>query len=157
MAARYLQAFAVGSSILVTFPFYIITYFGEAMRNFSYFKYTLLAPLYFGLLSVLMAYARATYSLNLDGWLWIVSASAVYLVSKYIGAWSLSMPSSLSRDGESRSYHSESESRSYHSESESGSYHSESESGANVHTDALYILTLLLLHYYAFSCIRLLS
>ena len=49
---KYLRDFIIGSSILVLFPFYYGTYY-NTYRKYSYYNYTLAAPLWFGLWNII--------------------------------------------------------------------------------------------------------
>jgi len=52
---RLLKAFVVGSSLFVVFLFLIATGLNKN-KNYSYEMYSIVAPLFFGLMSVLLSY-----------------------------------------------------------------------------------------------------
>ena len=55
---KYLKDFIIGSSILVVLPFYYMVYNYQPKKTYSYYNYTFIAPLWFGiwnLISLLMA------------------------------------------------------------------------------------------------------
>jgi len=55
---EYLKDFIIGSSILVVLPFYYMVYNYQPKKTYSYYNYTFIAPLWFGiwnLISLLMA------------------------------------------------------------------------------------------------------
>ena len=55
---KYLKDFIIGSSILVVLPFYYMVYNYQPKKTYSYYNYTFIAPLWFGIwniISLLMA------------------------------------------------------------------------------------------------------
>jgi len=62
---KYLKQFIVGSSIPVVFPFY---YGFKRLKNNDdlYFKYSFLAPLWFGIFNVISLYIAEAYKLTPD-------------------------------------------------------------------------------------------
>ena len=50
---KYLKQFIVGSSYLVFLPFYYAVQNNQPKKRYSYYKYTLLAPVWFGLWNVI--------------------------------------------------------------------------------------------------------
>ena len=62
---KYLKQFIVGSSIPIVFLFYLG--FKQLKKdNDLYFKYTFLAPLWFGIFNVISLYIAETYKLSMD-------------------------------------------------------------------------------------------
>ena len=50
---KYLKEFVIGSSIAVVLPFYYMAYNHQPKKQYSYYHYTLLAPLWFGLWNII--------------------------------------------------------------------------------------------------------
>jgi hypothetical protein len=60
---NYIRDFIIGSSFAVVAPFYVVTYYNEP-KNYSYFHYTILAPLWFGLWNVISSFIAIHYKLS---------------------------------------------------------------------------------------------
>lgn len=63
--SNYLQSFIVGSSFPVLFPFFAaVARLPSSIKNYTYEDYTLLAPLYLGLMNVLATYLGERFDLS---------------------------------------------------------------------------------------------
>ena len=77
---KYLRDFIIGSSILVIFPFYYGTYYNK-WRTYSYYDYTIVAPLWFGFLNILSLIIAEKF--NLSKRLRFLTISIISLLSIY--------------------------------------------------------------------------
>ena len=77
---KYLRDFIIGSSILIILPFYYGTYY-NVDRTYSYYNYTLLAPLWFGLFNVISLIIAEQF--NLSKRLRFFTISIISLLSIY--------------------------------------------------------------------------
>ena len=77
---KYLREFIIGSSILVLFPFYYGTYY-NTYRKYSYYNYTLAAPLWFGLWNIISLIIAEKF--NLSKRLRFFNISIISLLSIY--------------------------------------------------------------------------
>ena len=50
---KYLKQFVVGSSALVFLPFYYAVQNNQPKKTYTYYKYTLIAPIWFGLWNII--------------------------------------------------------------------------------------------------------
>ena len=50
---KYLKEFILGSSYLVFLPFYYTVYNSQSKKTYSYYQYTLAAPVWFGLWNII--------------------------------------------------------------------------------------------------------
>jgi len=50
---KYLKEFIIGSSIMVVLPFYYMVYNYQPKKTYSYYLYTLAAPIWFGLWNII--------------------------------------------------------------------------------------------------------
>ena len=50
---KYLKQFVIGSSYLVFLPFYYAVHNYQPKKTYDYYKYTLVAPVWFGVWNVL--------------------------------------------------------------------------------------------------------
>ena len=50
---KYLKQFVIGSSALVVFPFYYAVQNNQPKKTYTYYKYTLIAPIWFGLWNII--------------------------------------------------------------------------------------------------------
>jgi hypothetical protein len=79
---NYLKSFVIGSSYIVFAPFYYAVYNSQPKKNYSYYFYTLIAPVWFGLWNMLSLYLAATYKLNLRERMLLISVmSSVSVMS----------------------------------------------------------------------------
>ena len=60
---KYLRDFIILSSILIILPFYYSTY-NSSQKTYSYYNYTLLAPLWFGLFNVISLIIAEQFNLS---------------------------------------------------------------------------------------------
>jgi len=85
---KYLKEFIIGSSYLVFAPFfYAVKQSSSNTRNYSYYTYTMIAPLWFGLLNVLSRILQQTYNLSQSQryiLISILSAISIILIAKYM-------------------------------------------------------------------------
>ena len=77
---KYLKEFIIGSSIIVVLPFYYSTYH-SSQKTYSYYSYTLLAPLWFGLFNVISLIIAEQF--NLSKRLRFFTISIISLLSIY--------------------------------------------------------------------------
>lgn len=62
---EYLKQFLIGSSIPVVIPFYIsVMNINPNIKNYSYSNYTLIAPIYFGIMTMLSLFLAKKYNLD---------------------------------------------------------------------------------------------
>lgn len=64
--SNYLQSFIIGSSFpVLLFFFTAVARIPSSLKNYTYEDYTLLAPLYLGMMNMLATYLGETYNLSL--------------------------------------------------------------------------------------------
>lgn len=86
MLNKYLTAFIVGSSL----PVFALFFYGVAgykqnnIINYSYERYTLLAPLYFGVMTMIALYISNIMNISLQISLFIVSILSIIIISTLI-------------------------------------------------------------------------
>ena len=61
---KYLKEFIIGSSFPVIVIFYYMVYNHQENKNYSYYHYTLLAPIWFGLWNILSLIIANKYKLS---------------------------------------------------------------------------------------------
>lgn len=61
---NYFKSFVIGSSALVFAPFFVAAH-NFTIKNYNYYHYTLLAPIFFGLTNMLSLLLAKTFKLNL--------------------------------------------------------------------------------------------
>lgn len=77
-----LLSFVVGSSILVTFPFFWkVGQLDQKVMNYNYFHYSIIAPIFLGLATMLSVYLKNTFNLSLRQSILIVSVCSPLLVT----------------------------------------------------------------------------
>ncbi len=62
---KYLKQFVVGSSAIVFFPFYYAVHNNRPQKNYTYYKYTFLAPIWFGVWNIISLILADYFSLSL--------------------------------------------------------------------------------------------
>ncbi len=66
MVNEYLRSFVIGSTYLTTLLFFLtVRNIPDTVKNYSYEDYTLIAPLYLGLMNTLSLYLSKVYNLSL--------------------------------------------------------------------------------------------
>ena len=83
---KYLKEFVIGSSIAVVLPFYYVVYNSQSKRTYSYYSYTLLAPLWFGLWNIISLIIAEHFGLsNKIRYLLIsiISLLSIFIVAKF--------------------------------------------------------------------------
>ena len=61
---KYLKEFIIGSSIMVVLPFYYIVYNSKSKKTYSYYLYTLAAPLWFGIWNIISLIIAEKFNLS---------------------------------------------------------------------------------------------
>ena len=61
---KYLKQFVVGSSAIVFFPFYYAVHNNRPQKNYTYYKYTFLAPIWFGVWNIISLYFAKYFKLS---------------------------------------------------------------------------------------------
>ena len=80
---KYLKAFIIGSSFFVFAPFFYIVEQFLLVKNYSYFTYTMTAPLYFGVWNVLSLIIADKMGLSLTERFMLVSLLAALNIAIY--------------------------------------------------------------------------
>ena len=62
---KYLKQFIVGSSYLVFSPFYYAVHNNQPKKTYSYYKYTLLAPVWFGIWNIISLMLAEYFNLTM--------------------------------------------------------------------------------------------
>ena len=75
----YIRSFVIGASLPVVILFYIIV-LNITNKNFSYEKYSIMAPLYFGIMNVISLYLANKFNLSLRNRLFFTSIVSFILV-----------------------------------------------------------------------------
>jgi len=79
------KSFVIGSSFPVFIYYFLRVYnIPKIERNYSYFHYTIVNPLYFGLINALLTYLHTRYDINREHlylWTGLVSATFVFLLA----------------------------------------------------------------------------
>ena len=70
---KYLKQFIIGSSALVVFPFYYSVKNSQPKKTYSYYVYTFLAPLWFGMWNVISKIMADIFKLSLRMRFFIIS------------------------------------------------------------------------------------
>ena len=78
---KYLRDFIIGSSILIILPFYYGVYH-NTKKTYSYYNYTLLAPLWFGIFNIISLIIADRF--NLSKRLRFFTISIISLLSIYV-------------------------------------------------------------------------
>lgn len=78
----YLRSFIIGSSIFTTIPFYLaISKVPDGIRNYSYADYSMIAPIYLGLVNMLSLYISNKYNLTMrQRYLLIGIAAPIFII-----------------------------------------------------------------------------
>lgn len=89
----YLRSFVIGSSILVVLPHFLMIYYNKHYRperevSFDYNAYSMIAPIYFGLMSMLALYLGRTFELDLRSRLFLISIISASFVISLAYTWS---------------------------------------------------------------------
>jgi hypothetical protein len=88
---KYLKEFIIGSSYIVFFPyFYSVNKLSNKQKNYSYYEYTLVAPIWLGLWNVLSLIIAEKYNLT-DRMRFIVisiiSSICIMIIATKIGSY----------------------------------------------------------------------
>lgn len=70
---KYLKSFLIGSSYFVTLPFFYTVQMNQPKKNYSYFFYTLIAPIWFGLWNMVSLWMGEKYHFTLKMRIFIIS------------------------------------------------------------------------------------
>ena len=62
---KYLKQFVIGSSALVVFPFYYAVQNNQPKKTYTYYRYTFLAPIWFGLWNIISLILADYFNLSL--------------------------------------------------------------------------------------------
>ena len=83
MSSNYLKGFVIGSSFPI-FAFFFYNVGKMKNINYSYKKYTILAPLYFGIMTCLALFIKEKTKLSLKMSIFIISIISSIIISSYI-------------------------------------------------------------------------
>ena len=84
---KYLKQFVVGSSFLVFLPFYYAVKNNQPKKTYSYYKYTLLAPVWFGIWNVISLILAEYFNLTMKMRFLLVSilsAISIMIIATYL-------------------------------------------------------------------------
>ncbi len=83
---EYLKSFIIGSSILVTFVFLttVIRYQEKGIISYKYRNYSILAPIYFGTMTVIAKYISLHTQLSLRISIFMISVVSILCVISFI-------------------------------------------------------------------------
>lgn len=88
---NYFKSFIIGSSLPVFAPFFYFTSrIPTTERNYSYYHYSLIAPLYFGLLNVFSIWIKNQFNLSLRNTYLIIgplSGIFVAIIASYLNTY----------------------------------------------------------------------
>ena len=70
---QYLKPFVIGSSALVVFPFYYAVHYHQPKKTYTYFTYTFVAPIWFGLWNIISLMIADYFNLSLRMRFFIIS------------------------------------------------------------------------------------
>jgi len=94
MSSNYLKAFVVGSTFLVLAPFYYkVSSLSNQIKNYSYKDYTLIAPIYLGIMNMLSLLLARTFNLSWNErffYIGILSPLIVIMIVKYLESYNFS-------------------------------------------------------------------
>ena len=83
---KYLKEFVIGTSIAVVLPFYYMDYNHQPKKQYGYYEYSLVAPLWFGLWNIISLLIADHFNLSKRMRYLVVtllSLSLVIFISKY--------------------------------------------------------------------------
>ena len=83
---KYLKEFVIGSSIAVVAPFFYMIYNHQPKKKYSYYNYSLLAPIWFGLWNIISLIIADKYNLSNRLRFFIISIISllnVYIISQF--------------------------------------------------------------------------
>jgi len=79
--SNYLRSFVIGSSLPVFFLFfYKVAHISNTIKNYPYTQYSLIAPLYFGIMNAISLFIATRYSLTLRQRLLLIGAISPIIV-----------------------------------------------------------------------------
>ena len=84
---KYLKQFIIGSSYLVFLPFYYAVQNNQPKKTYSYYKYTLIAPIWFGVWNILSLMLAESFNLTMQIrflLISIISALSVMAIATYL-------------------------------------------------------------------------
>ena len=84
ISSDYIKSFVIASSLPVFAFFFYYVYHTTKYSNIVYWKYTLAAPLYFGIMNVLSLYLSKKYNWSLSKRLFIISQISAFFIIFYI-------------------------------------------------------------------------
>ena len=83
---KYLKQFIIGSSFLVFLPFYYAVYNSRKEKNYSYYNYTLIAPIWLGLWNVISLILAEHFKLSMRNrflLVSVISSISIMCISTY--------------------------------------------------------------------------
>ena len=83
---KYLKQFVIGSSYLVFLPYFYAVQKSQSKKNYTYFQYTLIAPIWLGLWNVISLVIAERYNLSMRMRFLVVSiisSICIMLISTY--------------------------------------------------------------------------
>lgn len=87
MYMTYLKSFIIGSSYPVFAPFYYAVYNSQPKKTYTYYNYTMIAPLWFGLWNIISLMLAKHFDLNLRMryvLVSILSAFSIMIIATYL-------------------------------------------------------------------------
>ena len=87
---KYLKQFIIGSSYLVFLPYFYAVQKSQSRKNYTYFTYTLIAPIWLGLWNVISLIIAERFNLSMKMRFLVVSiisSLCIMLISTYAKAY----------------------------------------------------------------------
>lgn len=87
---NYLKAFVIGSSYLVFLPYFYAVKNNQSSKNYSYYHYTLVAPLWFGIWNILSLLLANYFNLSKRQRFFstsVISSITIMLIAYYFKAY----------------------------------------------------------------------
>ena len=83
---KYLKEFVIGSSVLVVIPFYYMVYYYQPNKQYSYYNYSLIAPLWFGIWNIISLIIAEKFNLSNKLRFFVISIMSllsVFIIAKF--------------------------------------------------------------------------
>ena len=90
---KYLKQFIIGSSFIVILPFYYAVYNSRKEKNYTYYNYTLVAPIWLGLWNVISLILARHFKLSMRNRFLLVSfisSVMIMIISTYFKTYDFS-------------------------------------------------------------------
>ena len=99
---KYLKQFIIGASYPVFILYYLAVYNSQSKKNYSYYEYTLVAPLWFGFWNVISLIIATKYNLSMRQrflLISIVSALSIMVIATLSKSYDFTTPEWLTYYG----------------------------------------------------------